>query len=162
MREPSVSVDVRTITLPSVKGDGLRALSALTHQAKNLYNTALFLVRQVFTAYEYDSENKISRMKSDLLQSQIDAIEAYNDCIEYINKKRTAKYPAQCKKAKAEGKEPSELKLLPFLEETSQSDPEVLEFGNSLHHLNFLNKLTKKRSFERFFLLSATFKSNVA
>ena len=76
MRSPNESHDTLALTLPYPKGELLRAQLALTHQAKNLYNTALFLVRQVFTAYEYDSNSKKSHLKSDLQPIQIQVIDA--------------------------------------------------------------------------------------
>ena len=98
MRNPAVDYNVVTITLATPTGDFLRALEAVTHQSKNLYNTALFVIRQINTAYEYNNITKISNLKADLHPSQTQAIEHVNKAVVKINESRLQKYPAQIKK----------------------------------------------------------------
>lgn len=112
MRSPKESHDTLTLTLPHPKGDLLRAQMALTHQAKNLYNTGLFLIRQVLTAYEYDKELETSSRKSELQPIQKDVIDCFNSQVAKINEKRINKHPAQVKKAQGLGKAAPELKLV--------------------------------------------------
>jgi putative transposase len=115
MRSPNESHDTLTLTLPYPKGELLRAQMALTHQSKNLYNTGLFLIRQVLTAYEYDKELGTSSRKSELQPIQKDVIDCFNAQVAKINEKRIDKHPAQVEKAQGLGKAAPELKLVTLL-----------------------------------------------
>ena len=115
MRSPNESHDTLTLILPYPKGDLLRAQMALTHQSKNLYNTGLFLIRQVLTAYEYSKELGTSSRKSELQQIQKDVIDCFNSQVAKINEKRIDKHPAQVEKAQRLGKAAPELKLVTLL-----------------------------------------------
>lgn len=115
MRSPNESHDTLTLTLPHPKGELLIAQMALTHQAKNLYNTGLFLIRQVLTAYVYDKELETSSLKSELQPIQRDVIDCFNSQIIKINEKRIAKHPAQVQKAQGLGKAASKIKLVALL-----------------------------------------------
>ncbi len=110
--------DTRTLTLPHPAGDLLRVLNSLTHQAKNIYNTCVWLIRQVLTAYEYDADAKVSRLKPTLHPEQQAAIDHFNRHIAAVNAKRRDNFPAKLAKALAkdpDGKMPV-LKVIPLLE----------------------------------------------
>ena len=137
--EVSKTYDTRTISLQTPKGDFLRVLSALTHQSKNLFNSGYYLIKQVLTSFEYDSVAKVSRIKSELHERQLEAIAHFNVHIQKVNNKRTKEFPKKLAKAKpdAKGKEPV-LKLIPVIEDTMKSlvgsilDPTILD--NAVRH----------------------------
>ncbi len=81
----------RAILLSVPSKDWEEVAMALTHEAKNLYNTITFLIRQVVSAYDYVSETKTSVLKDDLHQNQRDVIAAFNAMVGQINAKRIAK-----------------------------------------------------------------------
>lgn len=99
---------VRTIVLPVPSKDWERAALALTHEAKNLYNTATFLVRQVNSAYDRDDDRGEYVRLVQLHQNQIDVLDAFNRMISAINDKRRGKEDA---------------KVLPPLEERMSASP---------------------------------------
>jgi putative transposase len=86
---------VRTIVLPSPSKDWERAALALTHEAKNLYNSVTFLIRQINSAYRRDEETGTYVRIEALHHNQIEVITAFNDMIETINTKRSAKEDAK-------------------------------------------------------------------
>ena len=90
MREIGVNYDVLVVNVPVRDDVIVRASNALTHQAKNLYNTGLFLIRQVQTAYVFDAEKKISIRKKteELNENQIDAIEHFSAAIDACRRSR--------------------------------------------------------------------------
>lgn len=63
----------------------------LTREAKNLYNTCTFLIRQINSAYIYDTESRNYRLKDELHDHQRDALIAFNKVIETVNAKRKLK-----------------------------------------------------------------------
>ena len=99
MREIGIEYDVATINIPVRDAVVLRVASAATHQSKNLYNTGLFLIRQVQTAYEYDPATKVSTLKADadLDPKQIAVIDHFNATIDRINTARAGKLPRRSK-----------------------------------------------------------------
>ncbi|TLX16775.1 IS200/IS605 family accessory protein TnpB-related protein [Rhizobium sp. MHM7A] len=64
---------------------------ALTREAKNLYNTCTFFIRQINSAYAFDPESRNYRLKDDLHDHQRDAIAALNQVIGSVNAKRKLK-----------------------------------------------------------------------
>lgn len=108
-------IAVTTLTLPKVSGDVLRAFLAATLQAKNLYNSALYLIRQVVTAYEYDSERKLNILKDDIRPEQQATIDHFNSIIVARNQKRADEYEAKSAKKRANGEEVTPLKAVPLL-----------------------------------------------
>lgn len=115
MRDPKDDFEVLVINIPVRDTDLVRAFNAMTHQSKNLYNTGLFLIRQVQTAYEFVSETKANRLKAELHPIQIQVIAHFNAVIERINAARMAKLPARQAKAEADGKEYPKLKIITAL-----------------------------------------------
>lgn len=115
MRSPQDEFDTLTLNLPFPVDGLLRAQLALTHQGKNLYNTGLFMLRQVLSAYAYDAATKTSVLKAEIHDEQRKAIDFYNTHIAQINAKRIAKFPDQCAKADASKKQAPQLKLVPLL-----------------------------------------------
>lgn len=105
---------VRTIVLPIPSKDWESAALALTHEAKNLYNTVTFLVRQVHTAYEYnlEGETKVYTRKAEHHPNQIAAIDAFNAVVAQVNAKREAKR-----------KEDEVVRLVPLLENVMTVSP---------------------------------------
>jgi putative transposase len=86
---------VRTIVLPVPSKDWERSALALTREAKNLYNTVTFLIRQINSAYRRDEENGEHVRLDALHQNQIEVIAAFNAMIETINVKRSTKEDAK-------------------------------------------------------------------
>lgn len=115
MREIVIDTVSLTLTLPRPNCELEQVLLALTLQSKNLSNTCLYLIRNVFSAYEYDKENKVSRLKDILHPDQVVIIAHYNTYIALVNKKRVEKYPVKIEKARKAGKDDPELKLIPLL-----------------------------------------------
>ena len=64
---------------------------ALTREAKNLYNTCTFLIRQINSAYVFDPEARNYRLKDDLHEHQRDQLMAFNQVIDQVNTKRKLK-----------------------------------------------------------------------
>nr|WP_250808313.1 IS200/IS605 family accessory protein TnpB-related protein [Neorhizobium tomejilense] len=85
---------VRTVVLRPPAPDWERAALALTHEAKNLYNTATFLIRQINSAYERDEAGLYVR-HAELHRNQHDAVAAFNMQIDRINDKRKDKEGAR-------------------------------------------------------------------
>jgi putative transposase len=121
MRQPSDDFLTYTVTLPTPVGKVKRVCLALTHQGKNIGNTSVFLIRQVFSAYSYDAETKMSTQKETLHPSQVEAICHFNTHITLINAKRRQSHEAKITKAlEASEKEPV-LKLVLLLTSTMDS-----------------------------------------
>jgi putative transposase len=182
MRPLDIDYATLTLTLPFPKDDLLRVQLALTHQAKNLYNTGLFLVRQVFSAYEYDKASKLNLRKNndDLKPVQIQVIDFFNQQIGRINDKRTLKHPEQCAKALTAGKDAPKLKLVPALTPCTETlvasllDATVLdnvarhwknETGDSVYKRLpgvMAQQVTKKlaENFKSFFVATQRFNAN--
>lgn len=85
---------VRTIVLPVPSKEWERAALSLTHEAKNLYNTATFLIRQINSAYRRDEETGEYVRAGDLHTNQ-NALDAFNRMISVINDKRSGKEDAK-------------------------------------------------------------------
>ncbi|MCV9963674.1 IS200/IS605 family accessory protein TnpB-related protein [Pararhizobium sp. BT-229] len=98
---------VRTIVLTAPSRDWERAARALTHEAKNLYNTVTFLVRQINSAYRREETGVYVRAE-ELHPNQTEVIAAFNAMIGTINAKRSKKEDA---------------KVLPLLEERMAVSP---------------------------------------
>jgi hypothetical protein len=86
-----IDVMVRTIVIPMKDRQLRRVSKALCHEAKNLYNTTMFCIRQLISAYQWDEEAQVNRLKPNLHQNQIDAISAFNGAVEGVNVTRLAK-----------------------------------------------------------------------
>jgi len=82
---------VRTLRLSVPDREWAVTALALCHEAKNLYNITTYLIRQVYSAYEYQAETKLNVLKAELHQNQIDAINLFNRVIDQVNDKRRAK-----------------------------------------------------------------------
>jgi putative transposase len=79
------------VVLPIPDKEWVAVATALTREAKNLYNVATFLVRQVVSAYDYDGSTKLHRLRGDLHPNQVDAIARFNDVIDTVNLRKRAK-----------------------------------------------------------------------
>jgi putative transposase len=64
---------------------------ALMHEAKNLYNTCTFLIRQINSAYIFDPDTRNYRQKDDLHEHQRKALISFNRTIDRVNAKRRLK-----------------------------------------------------------------------
>lgn len=82
---------IRTLRLAVPNREWAETAAALCHEAKNLYNITTFLIRQIFSAYEYQAESKSHVLRTELHQSQIDALDLFNRIITEVNEKRLAK-----------------------------------------------------------------------
>ncbi len=105
------SVVVRTYPLPRRALSAVEAaVYALTRHAKDLRNSAVFVIRQVLSAYANGT------LKQDLEPSQVEVLAHLNRCVDEVNAMRRAKPPKLDKKT---GKVVAP-KLLPRFEETAQ------------------------------------------
>lgn len=94
-----------------------RAALALTHEAKNLYNTVTFLIRQINSVYRRDEDGAYVRLE-EIHPNQAEVLDSFNRMIETINAKRLRK------KADA--------KLLPLLDERMATSPLTLTLDVTL------------------------------
>lgn len=88
-------IAVTTMSLLKVSGKTLRVFQVETLQPKNLCNSALYLIRQVITAYEYDSALKAGDLKDAVRSEQQAAINHFNGAIAELNQKRADWYEAR-------------------------------------------------------------------
>ncbi|TLX16103.1 IS200/IS605 family accessory protein TnpB-related protein [Rhizobium sp. MHM7A] len=87
----AVKAEKRVLKLAVPNKEWAVVALALTHEAKNLYNTCTFLIRQINSAYLFDNETKTYRHRDDLHEHQRIALMAFNRVIEQVNAKRRAK-----------------------------------------------------------------------
>ena len=71
--------------------DYLQVMAYYGLAAKNIYNSALFIINNILTCYEYDKTNNNYKLKNKLHDNQQDIINTVNLAIELINNKRTNK-----------------------------------------------------------------------
>jgi putative transposase len=83
------------IVLPVPSKNWERAALALTHEAKNLYNTVTFLIRQINSAYRRNDATGAYIRSEELHKNQIEVIAAFNGMIDTINAKRSGKKDAK-------------------------------------------------------------------
>lgn len=67
-------------------------LSCYGLSAKNIKNSTLFIVKNIFTSYIYDKDLKTYTLKNNLHQNQLDIIHTVNKTISQLNSKLKAKY----------------------------------------------------------------------
>ena len=60
--------------------------------AKNIKNSTLFIIKNIFTSYTYDKDLKTYTLKNNLHQNQLDIISTVNQTISTLNAKLKAKY----------------------------------------------------------------------
>jgi putative transposase len=87
----SIDRSVRTIVLPVPSKEWLLVATALTCDAKNLYNITTFLIRQVVSGYDYDGVAKTHHQKTELHPNQTMVMERFNAVIEAVNAKKRLK-----------------------------------------------------------------------
>ncbi|MBC7414073.1 MAG: IS200/IS605 family element transposase accessory protein TnpB [Herminiimonas sp.] len=116
MRPTDCPYDVLTLMLARPKGALEQVCLVLCHQAKNLFNTANFLIRQVTSAYQYDAQAKVNRLRPELQANQAAVIAHINAQIVSINAARKARHPEKVAKATSLNKEAPDLKLIPTLD----------------------------------------------
>jgi IS605 OrfB family transposase len=119
---PLLSFEQRALTLARPSAALSQACLALGLQAKNLRNTAHFLVNNVLTAYEKVEQGAagegtaIHRLRPELHPHQRQALDAFNIVIERLNLARRAKYEA-AQAAGGEVAKKAKLTLLPLFTE---------------------------------------------
>ena len=67
-------------------------LSCYGLSAKNIKNSTLFIVKNIFTSYTYDKDLKTYTLKENLHQNQLDIISTVNQTITQLNSKLKSKY----------------------------------------------------------------------
>ena len=97
--------------------DYLQVLSYYGLAAKNIYNSALFIVNNILTSYEYDKNNHNYKLKNKLHDNQQDIINTVNLAINTINNKRLNKLKNKANN-KSKIKKPKPLVLLSLYENT--------------------------------------------
>jgi len=86
-----IKVEKRVLRLAIPDREWANVALALMHEAKNLYNTCTFLIRQINSAYVFDGETKVYRLKDDLHEHQREALISFNRIIDQVNVKRRLK-----------------------------------------------------------------------
>lgn len=86
-----VKAEKRVLKLAIPGKEWVSVALALTHEAKNLYNTCTFLIRQINSAYSFNPETKSYSLKDNLHDQQREALISFNRIIEQINAKRRVK-----------------------------------------------------------------------
>ena len=86
-RERNTIGKTRRVVIVKVPREWKETALALTREAKNLYNTATFLLRQVETAYRYDRDRRMNIRIAELHPNQSSVIEAFNHIIDELNLK---------------------------------------------------------------------------
>ena len=86
----SIDRSVRTIVLPVPDKRWEKAALALTHEAKNLYNTVTFLIRQISSAYRREETGVYVRIEQ-LHPNQSEVLDSFNRAISTVNDKRLGK-----------------------------------------------------------------------
>ena len=101
--------------------------------AKNIKNSTLFIVKNLFTSYTYDKDLKTYTLKNNLHQNQLDIISIVNQTITQLNGKLKAKYHDklniynQAKEKYEEDNKDKEPK-----EEFKLKEPKIVQFNEYL------------------------------
>ena len=72
--------------------DYLQVMAYYGLAAKNIYNSALFIINNILTSYQYDKDNNNYKLKNKLHDNQKDMINIVNLAISSINKKRINRF----------------------------------------------------------------------
>ena len=81
-----------TVNKKSIPDYYHEVLSCYGLSAKNIKNSTLFIIKNIFTSYTYDKDLKIYTLKTHLHQNQLDIIYIINQTISNLNAKLKAKY----------------------------------------------------------------------
>ena len=81
-----------TVNKDSIPSYYYEVLSCYGLSAKNIKNSTLFIVKNIFTSYTYDKDLKTYTLKENLHQNQLDLISTVNQTISTLNAKLKAKY----------------------------------------------------------------------
>jgi len=96
--------------------------------AKNIKNSTLFIVKNIFTSYTYDKDLKTYTLKNNLHQNQLNIISTVNQTIIRLNAKLKSKYDVklnlyyQAKEKHEEKNTLKEPKLIQFKEYSQTID----------------------------------------
>lgn len=110
----------RTLVLPYPTQRVSTVTSALALQANNLYNTSIFIIRNVVSSYEYNLVRKTWAQKSSLHTHQQASISAFNSAVLVLNEKRL--------KSGSESKQVSVLEALSTNIFSTILDPTTLDY----------------------------------
>ena len=70
-------------------------LSCYGLSAKNIKNSTLFIIKNIFTSYTYNKDLNIYTLKNNLHQNQLDIISTVNQTISILNAKLKDKYDSK-------------------------------------------------------------------
>jgi len=98
--------------------------------AKNIKNSTLFIIKNIFTSYTYDKDLKIYTLKTNLHQNQLDIISTVNQTIINLNAKLKAKYEDKLNiYNQAKEKHEKENKDKEPKEEFKLKEPKLIQFN---------------------------------
>jgi len=106
-------------------------LSCYGLSAKNIKNSTLFIIKNIFTSYTYNKELNTYTLKTHLHQNQLDIIHTVNQTINQLNSKLKAKYDIklniykQAKEKYEEENKYKEPKFIQFNEYTNEIDTKI-------------------------------------
>ena len=105
-------------------------LSCYGLSAKNIKNSTLFIIKNIFTSYCYNKELKTYTLKENLHQNQLDIISTVNQTIIVLNSKLKAKYAAKLNLYhQAKEKYEEENKDKEQKEEFTLKEPKLIQFN---------------------------------
>ncbi len=105
-------------------------LSCYGLSAKNIKNSTLFIVKNIFTSYIYNKDLKTYTLKTHLHQNQLDIINTVNQTISTLNAKLRAKYDVKLNLYhQAKEKYEEENKDKESKEEFTLKEPKLIQFN---------------------------------
>ena len=105
-------------------------LSCYGLSAKNIKNSTLFIIKNIFTSYIYNKDLKTYTLKTHLHQNQLDIINTVNQTINQLNSKLKAKYDIKLNIYKqAKEKYEEENKDKESKEEFTLKEPKLIQFN---------------------------------
>ena len=105
-------------------------LSCYGLSAKNIKNSSLFIIKNIFNSYTYNKELNKYTLKSNLHQNQLDIISTVNQTINQLNSKLKAKYDIKLNLYhQAKEKYEEENKDKEQKEEFTLKEPKLIQFN---------------------------------
>ena len=107
--------------------------------AKNIKNSTLFIIKNIFTSYTYNKDLKTYTLKNNLHQNQLDIISTVNQTIINLNAKLKAKYDVKLNiynKDKEKEKYEKENKDKEPKEEFKLKEPKLIQFNEYTNEID--------------------------
>ena len=127
----------------------LQVMDSYGFASKNIYNSALFIVNNIFSSYVYDKESKTYKLKENLHDNQREVLKFINQAIEINNKKRDKNFPHKIEKYNVELTQYNNLSELEKLEAQQPKKPEnkgFIEYTKEITKDIYYQVINKKSS----------------